>query len=162
MVTGEKLSTSKGQQNVVEAHTERRGWRKLLGVKAGALAAAGAILFSGCGDSAAETASKNMSTAADNFEVPRRIIFVNGITDEIPFVVEGRCSIEVDHEDKQLEVMCKEGPDEYKKHFLGISDNMTYIVEQLEPVDVDEYRTRIMIKPEQLVPNFDLNVSSGN
>jgi hypothetical protein len=156
MRTGEIL----GAEKESDVKTGRNGWRRSLGVKVGAFAAAGALLFTGC-DSAAETVSDNLSTAADNFELERRIVFLNGITDDVPLVIEGRCSIEADIEDDQLEVTCKTGPDAYKKHFLGLSDNMSYIVEQQEAADADEYRTRVMIKPEQLIPNFDLNTSVG-
>jgi hypothetical protein len=119
---------------------------------------AGALLLGACA-SKADTVSENLSTAAEEFEIERRIVFLNGITDNVPLVIEGRCSIEVDDSDDQLEVTCKAGEDEYEKHFLGLSDNMTYMVEQVETADVDEYRTRVLIKPEQLIPNFDLNTS---
>jgi hypothetical protein len=74
----------------------------------------------------AEVASYNLSKAADQFEINRRVVFFNGITDKYLLVIEGRCSINADREDGQLEVTVKTGPDEYKKHFLGLSDNVTY------------------------------------
>lgn len=161
MHTGEILGARKAQVKESDEKARRSGWRKLLGAKAGAVAAAGALLFAGC-QSEADTVSENLSTAADNFEIDRRIVFLNGITDQVPLVIEGRCSIEADAADKQLEVTCKTGPDAFKKHFLGLSDNMSYVVEQQKDADVDEYRTRVIIKPEQLLPNFDLNTSGGN
>jgi hypothetical protein len=161
MKTGEILSQRKARETESDGKTTNSAWRRRLAVKTGAVAAAGALLFTGCA-SEADTVSENLSTAADNFEIDRRIVFLNGITDEVPLVIEGRCSIEADIEDDQLEVTCKTGPDAFKKHFLGLSDNMSYIVEQQAPADADEYRTRIIIKPEQLIPNFDLNTSGGN
>ena len=65
-----------------------------------------------------------MTKAADNFEVNRRIVFYNGITDKYILVIEGRCSITDSM--GQLEVLCKTGDSTYKKHFLGLSDNVTY------------------------------------
>lgn len=131
--------------------------RAMAGAMAVGIIAFSAAGFSACGESAADKVSKNLGTAAEQFEVQRRIIFVNGITDKVLYSVEGRCSIETnDNLPANLEVICKEGPDSYKKHFLGLSDNVTWVSTQLEGVDVSEYRTRIIFRPESLVPNFDL------
>lgn len=70
--------------------------------------ALGATALTGC-SSAADVASYNLSEASDNFEVNRRIVFINGITDKYMFEIEGRCSIEVDNTDQQLVVTCKTG-----------------------------------------------------
>jgi hypothetical protein len=113
-----------------------------------------ALLLSGC-TTDADMASKNVSTAADNFEVNRLIVGINGITDQVLFSVEGRCSIT---RDGDLVVICKEGPDQYKKHYLGLSSNVTYVSTQLEPIDVSVYHTRIILKPQNIVPDFDLSV----
>ena len=58
-----------------------------------------------------------------------------------------------------LEVTCKIGPNEYKKHFLGLSDNVSYFVEQTETIDVSEYHYRVIFKPETIVPNVDIDTS---
>lgn len=109
----------------------------------------------------ADIASNNLSKAADQFEIDRRIVFFNGITDTYLLVIEGRCSIEVDDLDAQLEVTCKLGNNQYKKHFLGLSDNVTYFVEQTEAEDVDVFRYRVIFKPESIAPEIDL-VTSGD
>lgn len=111
------------------------------------------IAIVACSD--ADVASSNLSQAADMFEIDRRIVFYNGITDSYMFTIEGRCSIEVDELDGQLEVTCKLGANEYKKHFLGLSDNVTYFVEQLETADVSVYRYRVIFKPSVIVPDVD-------
>lgn len=111
------------------------------------------ISLSGCSD--AETASRNLSTAADQFELERRVVFFNGITDKYLLTIEGRCSINADTEDGQLEVTVKTGPEAYKKHYLGLSDNVSYFVEQLEPAKADVYHYRVIFKPEVIVPNLD-------
>jgi hypothetical protein len=111
----------------------------------------------GCTD--AEVASYNLSKAADQFEINRRVVFFNGITDKYLLVIEGRVSITVDTEDGQLEVTCKTGPNEYKKHFLGLSDNVSYFVEQIKAAKVDVYHYRVIFKPEVIVPNIDLETS---
>lgn len=114
----------------------------------------GLLALTGC-TSDADVASKNVSTAAENFEVNRLIVGVNGITDQVLFSVEGRCSIT---RDGDLVVICKEGPNQYKKHYLGLSHNVTYVSTQLEPVDASVYHTRIILKPQNIVPDFDLSV----
>lgn len=123
----------------------------------GALAILAALSFTGCSaPSDAEVASQNVSIAADNFEVNRRIVGINGITDQVLFLVEGRCSI---FRDGDLVIICKQGPNEYKKHYLGLSQNVTYVSTQLEAVDVSVYRTRIILKPESLIGvDFDMSV----
>jgi hypothetical protein len=124
-------------------------------------AAAVSILALASCSSQADVASYNVSKAADNFEVQRRIVFVNGITDTYLLAIEGRCSIE--DEGNQLEVTCKvsEGDreDSFKKHFLGLSDNVTYFVEQTEGVDVDTYRYRVIFRPETIVPDPEIDTS---
>ncbi len=55
----------------------------------------------------------------------------------------------------QLEVTCQTGPSDYRKHFLGLSDNVTYFAEQLRPGDVSTYHHRITFKPQVIVPDFD-------
>lgn len=111
------------------------------------------LAFAGC-TSDAQRASQNISTAADQFEVQRHIVGINGITDEVLFEVEGRCSIE--RREYDLMATCKHGEDDFRRHHVGISDNVTYVVTQMEGIDVDVFRTRIIIKPENIVPNFDL------
>jgi hypothetical protein len=111
-----------------------------------------AATLAGC-KSDADKASENLSKGAEQFEVQRKIVGINGITDKVLFEVEGRCSIE---RDGDLIVICKHGPKDYRKHYVGLSDNVTYISTQLQGVDVSVYRTRIILKPENIVPNFDL------
>jgi hypothetical protein len=98
-------------------------------------------------------ASENLSKAADQFEIQRRVVFMNGITDSYMLAIEGRCSIE--DEGHQLEVTCK-ADDGYKKHFLGLSDNVTYFVEQMSGADVSTQRYRVIFKPEAILPDIDV------
>lgn len=111
-----------------------------------------AVVLGGCGSTDADVASQNLSKAAEQFEVPRRVVFYNGITDKYMLTIEGYCSIE--DEGRQLEVTCKtdEG---FFKDYLGRSDNVTYIVEQLRDIDVSTTQYRVIFKPESIVPNFD-------
>ena len=110
------------------------------------------LLVIGCDD--ADMASYNLSKAADNFEIARRIVFYNGITDTYMLTIEGRCSI-YDDGVGQLEVVCKTSDSDYTKHFLGLSDNVTYFAEQLVGVDVSVYHYRITFKPQAIIPDID-------
>lgn len=121
----------------------------------------GATLFlAGC-QSDASVASQNLSKAADMFEINRRIVFFNGITDTYLLTVEGRCSVDVDSRGK-LDVTCKTGPNQFKKHFLGLSDNVSWFAEQIDGVDVSVYRYRVIFRPETIIPDIDLETSAGS
>ncbi|MGO2807928.1 hypothetical protein ACTXL8_05465 [Glutamicibacter arilaitensis] len=109
--------------------------------------------LAGCATNA-DKANENLSIAADNFEVQRHIVGVNGITGEYAFEVVGRCSI--NDQGHQLEVTCRHGENEYRKHMIGLSDNTFYVAEQLDAIDVSVYHTRIIIKPETLLPELEL------
>lgn len=116
------------------------------------------IILPACTD--ADIASSNLSKAADNFEIDRRIVFYNGITDTYLLTIEGRCSLgNADDRNAQVTVTCKVGDDKYKKHFLGLSDNVTYFAEQLEPSKANAYRYRVTFKPQAIIPDIDLKVS---
>lgn len=110
-------------------------------------------------DSKADIAAHNLSKAAEQFEIERRIIFFNGITDKYLLTVEGRCSVETSESalGGSLEVTCKIGPDKYKKHFLGLSDNVSFFVEQTETADVSEYHYRVIFRPETIIPAVEID-----
>lgn len=102
----------------------------------------------------AQMASSNLSKAADMFEIQRKIVFYNGITDQYIAVIEGRCSI--DPGTTRLDVTCKTAPNAFEKHFLGLSDNVTYFAMQTEVVDVSVYHNRIIWKPQSIIADIDL------
>lgn len=110
-------------------------------------------------NSKADVASENLSKAAEQFEIQRRIVFFNGITDKYLLTVEGRCSVETSQSalGGSLEVTCKIGPNQYKKHFLGLSDNVSFFVEQTESAKVDEYHYRVIFRPETIVPDIEVD-----
>lgn len=103
----------------------------------------------------AQTAAYNVSQAAHAFEVNRRCIFYNGITGEYILVIEGRLSVTEVAMQNQLEVIVKTGPAAYKKHYFGLSDNVSYFVEQLEPVAVDPFHYRVFFRPQTIIPDID-------
>lgn len=125
---------------------------KRFAISAGFIGAA--VVLAGC-ENDAIVASRNLSKAADNFEIMRKIVFYNGITDAYIATLEGRCSITADGKDRQLEVTCMVGPGAFEKHFLGLSDNVTYFSLQTETADVSTYHNRITFKPQSVIPDID-------
>ena len=118
-----------------------------------------AALLAGCAADA-QIASRNVRKAADNFEVNRRIVFYNGITDKYMLTIEGACSIDTSSSGKTFTATCKTGPNAYKKHFLGLSDNVTFFAEQMGAVDASAYHYRVTFKPQAILPDFDLRGST--
>lgn len=114
------------------------------------------LLFGGCSD--ASVASNNLSTKADMFEIQRRIVFYNGITGEYMLEINGLCALGNRDAPGELSVTCKVGQDSYKKHFLGLSDNVTYFVEQIESSSVSEYFYQVVFKPSIIVPDMKVEV----
>lgn len=114
------------------------------------------LLSVGC-SSQADVASQNLSRAADQFEIKRRIVFYNGITDSYMLTIEGKCSLGNYDGPGELTVTCKDGPESYKKHFLGLSDNVTYFVEQLQPAPVNVYHYRVIFRPSVIIPDLELD-----
>lgn len=114
------------------------------------------LLLTGC--SQADAASHNLSVAADKFEVTRRIVFYNGITGDYILEIEGLCSLGNNDLDGEVTVTCKVSPTEYKKHFLGLSDNVTYFAEQVEPSETNVYNYRVIFKPATILPDIEMDI----
>lgn len=119
-----------------------------------AAAALSLAFLAGCND--ADVASRNISTAADNFEVNRRVVFYNGITGGYMLSIEGLCSLGNDRTRSEVSITCKVGPSSYKKHFLGLSDNVTYFVEQVDSASVSAYHYRVVFKPSVILPDIEI------
>jgi hypothetical protein len=115
----------------------------------------GALALTGC-VSDADVADDNIKKAAEQFEVQRTIVGMNGITGKIIFFAEGRCSFE-DYSGR-FDITCRYGPNEYRKHVFILGDQDSVTVTQEQPIDVSVYKTRIILKPETLLPEFDLEV----
>lgn len=113
-------------------------------------------LLAGCSD--ADIASRNLSQEADNFGINRRIVFYNGITGDYILSIEGYCALGNSDTDARVSVTCKIGPNEYKKHFLGISDNVTFFAEQIDPAKVGTRNYKVVLKPSVIVPDVMLKM----
>src|SRR5262249_10136875 len=113
--------------------------------------------------SRADTASHNLSVAADNFQVPRTISFYNGITGQNMLVIKGLCSIgdgsgqDAPDNGQTLTVTCY-NPDDSKliKDFLGLSDNGTYMVQKDVGVRVSEAHYQFIWRPSTLIPGISV------
>lgn len=131
-----------------------------------AVAAVAALTLSACSGNDSDAVNRNISTEADNFKVARQIVFHNGITDEYLLSVEGFCQIERSGEGSpQVTTTCKtsgEGePEMYMRHHMGLSDNVTYTVEQLDPINVSSDYYKVTYKPTAIIPDFE-NTSGDN
>lgn len=115
------------------------------------------ILAGAACESAADRANNNLSKAAENFEIPRRIVGINGITDEVLFSVEGFCSYEVP-QNGTFEAICKNPDGSIERTTLYLSDNVTFVSTQLAGAKVDLFRPRVIFRPETIVPDFDLSI----
>jgi hypothetical protein len=120
----------------------------------------GAVILSvagltGC-QQESDVAAYNVSQAAHNFEVMRRVVFYNGITGDYILTIEGLLS--VTPEDRKLSVIVKTGPNQYKKHYLGVSDNVTWFCEQIESVAADPYHYRVVFRPTTIIPDVQIKV----
>ena len=111
-----------------------------------------AAFVTSCSD--AEVARANLETAEQNFQVFRRVVFYNGITGEYILTIEGKLAIIVDT-DGDLVVTVKTEDGEYLKHYLGLSDNVTYFSEALRPNDVSVKGYKVIFKPSVIIPTIE-------
>lgn len=118
------------------------------------------LFLAGCTD--ADIVSHNISKRSDYFEIPRRVIFYNGITNEYILDIEWYCSLwwwstssQTSVWYNEIYVVCKDW-NWYKKHFLGLSDNVTYIVEQIDDANVSPNHYKVIFKPEAIIPSIEI------
>lgn len=126
--------------------------KKLIGALVALLAI---VTLSGCARDS-DVASRNISNDADNFKVLRKITFINTVSGEVLYTVEGNISIKADTADNQLEITAKTGKDKFQKHILGLSPKTVYIVQQLEWQEANQYNFQITWKPSTLVPDVEI------
>lgn len=100
----------------------------------------------------ADKASYNLSLEADNFNVVRQLTVINCIQGDVLFQMTGKISIKVDTADNQLEITVEDENGDYQKHFIGLSDNVTYTVEQLRFTDVSNYKYTLNFNPKMWLP----------
>lgn len=120
-----------------------------------------ALLLVGCtSPTNADQADENIKTAAENFEVQRVIVGISGDgSGRTLFYAEGRCSFELVTQ-QRVDVTCKYGPDEFRKHIFLKGDRDSVAITQEEAIDVSEYHTRIILKPQSVIPDVDIQVGA--
>ena len=115
------------------------------------------LTLAGCRQ--AERVSYNISKEADAFNSYRRVTVVDCITNDTLFVVEGWISIQGGYgssSSTELEIIAEIGPGKYQKHLIGLSDNVSYVVEDLNGESVDRYHFNIYFNPKMWLPGFEL------
>ena len=110
------------------------------------------LMFVGC-ETEAQRVSYNLSQEADNFNVVRQLTVINCIEGDVLFQMTGKMYINADMADNQLEIIVEDGGT-YVKHFVGLSDNVTYVVEDLNLGDnaVSKYKYTLNFNPNMWIP----------
>ena len=112
------------------------------------------VLLVGCGNQA-ERVSQNLSQEADNFNVTRQLTVINARAEDgnnaILFQMTGNFSINIDS-DGDLNIIGENPGGAYYKHFVRLSRDITYIVEDLGATNVSKYRFEINFNPKMIVP----------
>lgn len=108
------------------------------------------VAFTGC--SQASRVSSNLSKEANNFNDVRQLTVINCLQGDTLFQMTGKMSIVADTGDNQLEIIVEEEDGTYKKHFVGLSDNVTYVVEDITAGDVSNYRYTLNFNPKMWIP----------
>lgn len=117
-----------------------------------ALALLIAVSSGAAGCTEASRVSHNLSQEADNFNNVRQLTVINCLQGDILFQMTGKMSITADVQDNQLEVIVELEDGTYKKHFIGLSDNVTYVVEDITGKDVSKYKYTLNFNPEMWWP----------
>lgn len=107
-------------------------------------------------DNPADVAARNLSQAADNFEINRRITFMNGMTNQSMLVIEGHCALGNNDTSGRMSVICRTGPNAYKRHHLGLGPTVSFISEQIEASPASTYRYRVTFNPTVLIPDVQM------
>lgn len=130
------------------AESERRNMKRILLVILSMLIM---LAFVGC-QTEAQKVSYNLSLEADNFNVIRQLTVINCIEGDVLFQMTGKMSITADTADNQLEVIVENEYGAYSKHFIGLSDNVTYVVEDLGVANVSKYKYTLNYNPKMWIP----------
>lgn len=109
------------------------------------------LLFTAC-QTEAQKVSYNLSLEADNFNDIRQITVINCLQGDVLFQMTGKMSITADTNDNQLEIVVEDENGKYKKHFIGLSDNVTYVVEDITSEDVNKYKYTLNFNPNMWIP----------
>lgn len=104
--------------------------------------------------SQASRVESNLTKEADNFNIVRQLTVINCLQGDVLFRMTGKMSITADVGDNQLEIIVENDDGNYTKHFVGLSDNVTYTIEDLNlgANDVEKYKYTLNFNPEMWLP----------
>ena len=109
------------------------------------------IVLSSC--TQADNVRLNLKREADDLNVRRRITVLNTRTDTPMMQITGLLSINVDS-DGDLNITIEKAPNEYVLNYAHLSQDTTYIVEQIETKEVNKYKYEIKFYPTQLISGW--------
>ena len=112
------------------------------------------LIFSVCSCTAADTVNHNLSQAADNFQVIRKITVYNARTDLIVLEMEGAMSLS-NSATRELVVTCMTGPNQYKKNYIYLNEYVIYVVEDISGTVTDPYHYKVHFYTP--IPDIDIN-----
>lgn len=125
-----------------------------------------ALTMSACDDTDSAVVNENLDVAAEQFEINRRIVALNTITDKYIWDIAGRCDISYKSKPYRAVVTCKvaegNGQDSYRRNTIVLADNVTLSNEQLDPVKASAYHYRVVYKPQTIVPDIDFKGSTSD
>lgn len=112
------------------------------------------LAFGLTGCDAATNVNNNLSQAANNFEVIRKITVYNARTDLIIMEMEGYMSLS-NNSTSELVVTCKTGPSEYKKNYIYLNEYVIYVVEDITGTVTDPFHYKVHFYTA--LPDVDVN-----
>ena len=110
------------------------------------------LVFGVSGCSEAERIEHNITQNADNFNILREVKIINCLQGDVLFQMRGKMSITADTADNQLEILVENEDGSYAKHFVGLNDNVTYVIEDLDSNYVGKYKFSINYNPKMWIP----------
>ena len=113
------------------------------------------VCFTGCFTDDSNVVNYNLNRDEQNFREFRRVVFYNGITGDYILQVEGFMALNIDT-DGDLVVTVKTEDGKFLKHYLGLSDNVTYFSESLDPRYVSDKQYKVIFKPTTIIPTFEV------
>lgn len=118
-----------------------------------AMAALAVGMLAGC-ETEASRVEYNLTQEADNFNIVRQLTVINCLQGDVLFQMTGKMSITADVNDNQLEIIVENEDGNYTKHFVGLSDNVTYTIEDLNlgKNDVEKYKYTLNFNPNMWLP----------
>ena len=101
----------------------------------------------------AENVRHNLRREADDFNIRRRITVLNTRTDTPMMQITGLLAIGTDS-DGDLNITIEKAPGEYVLNYAHLSQDTTYIVEQIETKEVSKYQYEIKFYPSNLISGW--------